>query len=209
VVDLKQGKVLRQIIGGMETEGIEFSADGKHILVTNEADENVTVHEIATGKLVKKVDTRPYGNRPRGVKRSPDNKFYVVTLEFSNKLVVLDEKFDVKKAVATGDVPYGVAFDRKGERLFVALSKGKALQVFDTKTFEPIAKAPTGDRCWHFSFTPDDQRILVACGRSNEVVVLDANTYKPLKRIEDKKMPWGVITYPKSIGSLDWPEARE
>jgi YVTN family beta-propeller protein len=207
VVDLNQGKVVREIVGGMETEGIEFSADGKHILVTNEADENVSVHEIATGKLVKKIDTKKYGNRPRGVKRAPDGSFYVVTLEYGNKLVVLDAKFDVQKVVSTGDVPYGVSFNRKGDRLFVALSKGKALQVFDTKTFEVIGTAPTGDRCWHFSFTPDDQRILVACGRSNEVVVIDAATLKPIKRIEDKKLPWGVVTYPKSVGSLDWPES--
>jgi YVTN family beta-propeller protein len=205
VVDLKQGKVVREIIGGMETEGIEFSADGKQILVTNEADENVSVHDIATGKLVKKVDTKPYGNRPRGVKRAPDGSVYVVTLEFSSKLVVLDSKYNVQKTVATGDTPYGVAFDRKGERLFVALSKGKALQVFDAKTFEPLASVPTGERCWHFSFTPDDKSILVACGRSNDVVVIDTATLKPIKRIEDKKLPWGVVTYPKAVGSLDWP----
>ena len=85
------------------------------------------------------------------------------------------------------------------------LAKGKALQVFDAKTFEPIRNVPTGDRCWHFTFTPDDSHILVACGRSNEVVVIDAKTLEPVKRIADKKMPWGIVTYPKAIGSLDVP----
>jgi YVTN family beta-propeller protein len=205
VVDLKQGKVIRAITGGMETEGIEFSADGKSILVTNEADENITVHEIATGKLVKKIPTAKYGNRPRGIKRAPDGKSYAATLEYGNKLVILDHQFNVSKVVSTGEVPYGLAFDRKGERLFVALAKGKALQVFDTKTYEPIASVPIGDRCWHFTFTPDDSQILVACGRSNDVVVIDAKTLEPVKRIEDKKMPWGIVTYPKSVGSLDMP----
>jgi YVTN family beta-propeller protein len=205
VVDLKQGKVIRAITGGMETEGIEFSADGKSILVTNEADENITVHEIATGKLVKKIPTAKYGNRPRGIKRAPDGKSYAATLEYGNKLVILDPQFNVSKVVSTGEVPYGLAFDRKGERLFVALAKGKALQVFDTKTYEPIASVPIGDRCWHFTFTPDDSQILVACGRSNDVVVIDAKTLEPVKRIEDKKMPWGIVTYPKSVGSLDMP----
>ena len=152
VVDLKQGKVIRTITGGMETEGIEFSADGKMILVTNEADENISVHEIATGKLVKKISTKKYGNRPRGIKMAPDGKSYAATLEYGNKLVLLDADFNVVKALTTGEVPYGLAFDRKGERLFVALSKGKALQVFDTKTYEPIKSVPTGDRCWHFTF---------------------------------------------------------
>jgi YVTN family beta-propeller protein len=53
-----------EITGGMETEGIEFSADGNKIIVTNEDDNNLTVHDIASGKLLNTIDTRPYGNRP-------------------------------------------------------------------------------------------------------------------------------------------------
>jgi YVTN family beta-propeller protein len=68
-----------------------------------------------------------------------------------------------------------------------------------------VQNVPTGERCWHFTFTPDDSHILVACGRSNEIVVIDAKTLKPVKRIADKKLPWGIVTYPKSIGSLDMP----
>ncbi|HZR02217.1 MAG TPA: cytochrome D1 domain-containing protein [Burkholderiales bacterium] len=205
VIDLKQGQVIREITGGMETEGIEFSGDGKKILVTNEADQNVTVYDIATGKLLKTISTKEYGNRPRGIKIAPNGKYYVVSLEYSNKLVLLDDQFNVIKVVPTGDTPYGLAFSRDGERLFVALSKADALQVFDTRTWQPIRNIPTGQRCWHFSFTPDDSKILVACGRSNEIVVIDAKTFEPIKHIEDKKMPWGIVTYPKSIGSLDAP----
>lgn len=205
VVDLLKGEVIRRIVGGIETEGIEFSADGQHILITNEADDTITVHEIATGKQVKRIDTKPHGPRPRGIKMAPDGKRYIATLEFGNKLLVLDEQFEPVKTVATGKVPYGVTFDRKGERLFVALAHGKALQVFDGATLAPLAEVPTGTRCWHFTFTPDDAQILVACGRSHEVVVIDAKTLKEVKRIEDKKLPWGIVTWPKSVGSLDVP----
>ena len=43
VVDLKKGKKVREITGGPETEGLEFSADGKKLIVTNEADNTITV----------------------------------------------------------------------------------------------------------------------------------------------------------------------
>jgi YVTN family beta-propeller protein len=206
VVDLDRGKVVRSIKGGMETEGIEFAADGKHIIVTNEADDNIAVHEIATGKVVKTIDTKPWGDRPRGIKMAPDGKSYVATLEFGNALIVLDGDYKVIKKVQTGESPYGVSFDRAGERLFVAAAKSKTLQVFDAKTYAPIKNVPTGNRCWHFSFTPDEKSILLACGRSNEVIVIDAKTLEPVKRIADSKLPWGVVTYPKSMGSLDRPE---
>ena len=42
MVDLKKGKKVREITGGPETEGLEFSADGKKLIVTNEADNTIT-----------------------------------------------------------------------------------------------------------------------------------------------------------------------
>jgi DNA-binding beta-propeller fold protein YncE len=206
VVDLDSGRLVRSITGGLETEGIEFSADGKRLLVTNEADNNVSVHDIATGKLLRKIDLKASGTRPRGIKIAPDGEHYVVTLEFSNVFVVIDESGRVVQSVKTGEAPYGVAFDRAGKRLFVAAARSKTLQVFDAATFAPIKDVATGARCWHFSFTPDDRAILVACGRSNEIVVVDADTLEPVKRIADTQLPWGIVTYPKSAGSVDRPE---
>ena len=203
VVDLDTGRLVRSITGGLETEGIEFSADGQRLLVTNEADNNVSVHDIATGNLLRKIDLKAYGTRPRGIKLSPDGKRYVVTLEFSNAFVVIDESYRVVQTVKTGEAPYGVAFDRAGKRLFVAAARSKTLQVFDADTFAQIKDVATGARCWHFSFTPDDRNILVACGRSNEIVVIDAQTLEPVKRIADSQLPWGIVTYPKSAGSVD------
>lgn len=205
VVDIARGKVLREITSGPETEGIEFSPDGKKMIVTNEADNTITVHSLKNGKLLKTVPTAQHGDRPRGIKVSPDGKQYVSTLEFGNKYLVLDEKFDPVRTVPTGQIPYGVAFDRQGKRLFVAASRENQLQVFDAKTHEKIKDIPTGERCWHFTFTPDDRQILLACGRSHEIVVIDAERLEVTKRIASEGLPWGVITYPKAYGSLDQP----
>ena len=205
VVDLKKGKKVREIVGGPETEGVEFSKDGKKIIITNEADNTITIHNFATGKLIKTISTKEYGDRPRGIKVSPDGNYYVATLEYGNKFMVLDKKFNVTRTVETGQAPYGISFDRKGERIFIATSKEKALQVFDAKTFEKIKDISTGNRCWHFSFTPDDKQILLACGKSQAVMVIDTETLEKTKEIGDKEMPWGVVTYPKSMGSLDQP----
>lgn len=205
VVDLEQGKKLREIVGGPETEGIEFSKDGSKLIITNEADNTVTVHNIDSGKLLKTIDTREYGIRPRGIKVSPDGETYIATLEHGNTFIVLDKDFNHVKTVKTGVSPYGVAFGPEGDRIFVASAKEKALQVFDAKTYEKVKDIPTGERCWHFSFTPDNKQILLACGRSDEVVVIDADKLEVTSRITGFAMPWGVVTYPKSIGSLDQP----
>ncbi len=203
VVDLVAGKKVREITGGPETEGIEFSADGSKLVITNEADNTVTVHDIETGELVKTIQTHEHGDRPRGIKVSPDGSTYLATLEYGNKFMVLDKDFNFVRTVDTGKTPYGIAYDTKGERIFVASNKEKALQVFDAKTYEKLKDIPTGDRCWHFSFTPDDKQILLACGKSEAVFVIDAEKLEVTKQIEVKNMPWGVVTYPKAMGSID------
>jgi len=206
VVDLDTGRLVRSITGGLETEGIEFSADGRRLLVTNEADDNVSVHDIETGDRVRTIDLKPYGTRPRGIRMAPDGRRFVVTLESSNAFVVIDESYRVVRSVKTGDAPYGVAFDRAGKRLFVAAARSRTLQVFDADTFAPVKDIATGTRCWHFSFTPDDRHILVACGRSNEIVVIDARSLEPVKRIADGQLPWAIVTWPKAAGSVDRAE---
>lgn len=205
IVDLKTGKKLKEITAGFETEGIEFSADGRFIVVTNEADENVSVHSIKTGRLIKRIDTSGYGLRPRGVKRSPDGRHYAVTLEYGNKVLILDKQFKVVKEVATGEVPYGVTYSRDGREIYVALSKGKAIQVFDANSLALKREIPVGERCWHFSFTPDDERIVAACGRSKDLLVLNPITGQTLQRISENTTPWGVVMSTPSVGSLETP----
>lgn len=205
IVDLTQGKVVQEITSGPETEGIEFSADGSKLVVTNEADNTITVHDITDGKLLKTIPTHEYGDRPRGIKVAPDGKSYVSTLEYADKFLVLDAEFNPVRTVATGKAPYGIAFDRAGKHIYVAAGKEQKLQVFDAATYEKVKEVQTGERCWHFTFTPDDKQILLACGRSHEVLVIDADKLEVTKRIGDKDLPWGVVAYPRSVGSLDKP----
>tara|TARA_B100000035_G_scaffold151114_1_gene128783 strand:- start:4640 stop:5728 length:1089 start_codon:yes stop_codon:yes gene_type:complete len=219
VVDLAEGKKIREITAGPETEGIEFSKDGKQIIVTNEADNTITVHDFASGDLLKTVKADAYGLRPRGIKVSPDGNFYVSTLEHSDNFIVLDKEFNHIKTVKTahdvlednkhkGKSPYGVSFSPSGDKLFVAASGGykkrSSLEVYDGKSFEKINRVETdGRRCWHFTFTPDNKDILLACGRSDEVLVIDVENLNIKKRIPVAGIPWGIVTYPRALGSLD------
>jgi len=206
IVDIAQGKVTKEVVGGPETEGIEFSHDGNKLIITNEADNTITVHSLETGELLKTIPTHEIGDRPRGIKSAPDGSAYVATLEFGNNFVVLDSEFNVVRTVPTGEAPYGIAYNRDGSMIYVAAGKAKTLEVYDAKSYEKVNEVATGERCWHFTFTPDDKEILLACGRSDEVLVIDTASLQVTKRIEDKQLPWGIVAYPKSVGSLDAPE---
>ena len=190
---------------GKETEGLEFSRDGKYLLVTNEAENTIGIYNADSGSRIQEINLEPYGQRPRGIKASPQGTGYAVTMEGSGTLLTLSRDFQVTKAVPTAAKPYGIAFDRAGARIFVAAAQARKLQVFSADSMQLIAEIPTGQRCWHFTFTPDDSKILLACGRSNNIVVVDANGYKPLQTIEGFKLPWGIVTYPRSYGSMGLP----
>ncbi|HEY2023150.1 MAG TPA: beta-propeller fold lactonase family protein, partial [Paraburkholderia sp.] len=203
IVDMKDWRVIRSVTSGHETEGIEFSRDGQTMLVTNEGDDTVSVYHARTGAPIRTVKLAA-GGRPRGIRLSPDGKYYVVTLESLSKFVVIDaHTFQIVKTVDTKLGPYGVAFGPDGHRLFVAAARDKAVQVFDGHTYEHIADVPVGQRCWHFSFTPDGSKLLVACGRSDAVYVLDAKSYQPIKQIGELPLAWGIVTYPHSDGSIE------
>jgi len=190
---------------GKETEGLEFSPDRKFLLVANEAQNTIGVFNESTGAHVRDIDLQTYGRRPRGVKVSPDGTRYAVTMEGSGTLLLLDANFNILKSVQTAAKPYGVAFDRSGKRIFVSAAAARKLQVFSADSLQLLAETPIGQRCWHFTFTPDDSKILLACGRSNNVVVVDADSYKQLQAISGFSTPWGIVTYPRSYGSLGRP----
>ena len=85
----------------------------------------------------------------------------------------------------------------------MAVQPHDQIQVFDAKTFALAASIPVGKRCWHFSFTPDGKKALVACGRSDTLTVIDVATRQAVSTLTGFNQPWGIVTYPKSSGSLD------
>ncbi|HKV04242.1 MAG TPA: beta-propeller fold lactonase family protein [Candidatus Acidoferrales bacterium] len=192
-------------VAGKETEGLEFSRDGKLLIVANEAQNTLGVYEIASGARIKEINLASYGKRPRGVKISPQGNLFAVTMEGSGTLLSLDQDFNVVHSAATAAKPYGVAFDRDGSRILVAAAAAQKLQVFAADSLQLLGEANIGKRCWHFTFTPDDSKILLACGRSNSVHVLDAKTYQPIRVLEGFQLPWGIVTYPPAYGSLGLP----
>ena len=196
---------VQSFVAGKETEGLEFSPDGKTLIVANEAQDSLGVYDVATGKLQREIKVGSYGKRPRGVKVSPAGNSYAVTMEGSGTLMTLDSNFNVIRSTATAAKPYGLAFDRQGSRIFVAAAAAKKLQVYSADSLQLLGEAPIGQRCWHFTFTPDDSKVLLACGRSNNIVVVDAKTYQPLGTIDGFNLPWGIVAYPRSFGSLGLP----
>ena len=209
VVNITNGKIVQDIEAGIETEGIEFTHDRQAIIITNENDSTVSVHDIKSGDKIASIDLKPHGKRPRGIKRSPVGNFYAVTMEHSDNVILITNelnKYAVVESIPTGKNPYGLMFSEDGQRLYVLASKSQQMLVYDMASREEFRTVDlNARRCWHMSFSPSGEDILIACGGSDEFLVLDAMTYAEKKRLDMPGKPWGVITYPKTFGSLDEP----
>jgi YVTN family beta-propeller protein len=208
VIDLSKFEVSSRLPASLETEGMDFSPNGRELIVANEGDDTVVVYDLipghaTSGRAIKRIDVSRFGKRPRGVKVSPDGSKVVVTLESSDNFLVLDSQYNVLKAIPTGKGPYGVAFEPGGSTVWIAAARSNQIEVLDAKTFAPVASIPVGKRCWHFSFTPDGKRVLAACGRSDALTVIDVTTRQPVSTLTGFSQPWGIVTYPKASGSLD------
>ena len=196
---------VQSFVAGKETEGLEFTPDGKSLIVANEAADSLGLYDVATGKLARTINLASYGKRPRGVKVSPQGNSFAVTMEGSGTLLSLDQNLNVIRSVATAAKPYGLAFDRQGSRIFVNAAAARKMQVYSADSLQLLGETSIGQRCWHFTFTPDDSKLLLACGRSNNVYVIDAKTYQPIGVLDGFHLPWGIVTYPRAFGSLGLP----
>ena len=205
VVDLASLKVILRIPASKETEGMDFSPDGAELAVANEGDDSLLTFALPSLTLTRKVDISKLGSRPRGIKYSPDGSRIAVSLETSDRLLVLDRSLKLIKSLDTGKGPYGVTFTAKGDQLWNAAARSGLLQVWSGQDFTPVGSVAVGKRCWHFSFTPDQSQVLAACGRSDSVFVVDAQSLKPLQEIKGLHQPWGIVTFPKAMGTLDRP----
>ena len=203
VIDLTTWAVIGRMKASLETESIEFSPDGRLLIVANEGDDTLGIYDLASLKQIKSINLSSQGSRPRGVKASPTDGTYIVTFENSDNAVLLDKDFAPLKSFATEKGPYGAAFDPQGRTLWISAARSNRLQVFDASGLTQLASIPVGKRCWHFTFTPDGSTVLLACGRSDEVQIIDAGTMTVTGSLTGFKTPWGIVTYPKTNGSLD------
>jgi DNA-binding beta-propeller fold protein YncE len=203
-IEVGSWKRLPPLHGGRETEGLEFSKDGRYLLCANESEGSIRVYDLTNHQEVCRVDLGAYGQRPRGLKRDPVRDRYVVSLENGNKLVILDKNFRAVQSVPCAQGPYGIAFDPKGKVLWVACARSSLLQGFDAERWTLLKEIPVSRRAWHFSFDPEGKNLWVACGRSGEVLVINPQGRK-IAQIPGLPMPWGLVTYPFAFGSLGLP----
>src|SRR5216110_1415654 len=200
VIDGTTGKVIGDIPDTPRTHGIALAPKSGHGFITNAGDSTVTMFDVASLAVVKKIKV-PTGGL--------DGIMYD---DFSDRIILTNHSrpigtvvaIDPKSGAIVGtvqledDSPEGAASDGKG-KIFVNNEGKSTIQVIDEKTMTAVASWPLapceGPTCIAFDRATD--RIFSGCGKTS--VVLDARTGKIV----------ATIANGDGVDALGWDPAQK
>ncbi len=148
------------------------------LLVGNKAEASVSMIDLASGREVARVPTRP---GPHEIAVSGDGKLAVVTNygtdEPGNSLTIIE--IEQGKAVATIDLgeytrPHGIVFMPGNRRVLVTAEGARALLEVDVRDSTVEKVIPTGQETSHMlAYDPSGKRAFVANIGSGSVSLID------------------------------------
>ena len=165
VLDLENGKKIRDVPTGAGAEGVEVSPDGTRVYVTNREADTVTTLDAETLAVLATAESRSF---PIRAAVTPDGRQVLVSNARSGTLSVLDarEPGKIARTIELGDlrrtagadgaagerllefgespVPIGIEISPDGRRAYVAASTADAVVVIDLVSFEVVGKLPAG-----------------------------------------------------------------
>jgi hypothetical protein len=200
VVDGASGKVLGDIPDTPRMHGVGIAAKHNHGFTTNAGDSTVTMFDLKTLAVIKKIPVKTGGL---------DGIMYD---DFTDHIILTNHSRPIGTAVAldanTGDIvgtaelednaPEGAASDGKG-KLFVNNESKNTMQVLDAKTMKVLASWPL-DPCdgpTGIAYDRKTDRIFSGCQKTS--VVVDAKTGKVVATIPNGE----------GVDALGWDAAQK
>lgn len=200
VVEGATGKVLGDIPNTPRTHGIALAHKWNHGFTTNGGDSTVTMFDLKTFAVIKKI---PAGIDGLDGIMYDDATDRILTIDHSHPMgtmVVIDPNGGtvVGTVTLTGRAPEGGVSDGKG-KIYVNLEDKNAIDVVDTKTWTVVATWPITacDGPTGIAMDRTTQRIFSGCGKTS--VVTDAATGKVVAEIPNGN----------GVDALGWDQSQK
>jgi DNA-binding beta-propeller fold protein YncE len=181
VVDLKAGKLVKQIPDQQKIQGIAYVPDLDRIFVGNGKDGVCNVFDGKSYELVRSIKLDDADN----VRYEPRSKMIYVT-HAENALAVIDPKtLEVKTTINLPGAPEAFQIDPVQSRLYINIPDPSQVVVVDAERNEVVAKFPLTLAQGNFPLAIDatNGRLFIGCRKKPMVVLLDAKTGKELAGI--------------------------
>lgn len=165
-IDVKTRTVLREFdTGSAWTKWVELSPDEQTLYASNWSGDDVSVIDLASGKLVKRVGV---SNTPRGMYATDDGKYLYVAGFDSGDL----ERIDLATGVVTtlfadGGALRHIVADEKTRRLFISDMSKNLVWVHDMDTGLTTKFVDVDEKPNTIDLTPDGKMLFVSCRGAN------------------------------------------
>jgi DNA-binding beta-propeller fold protein YncE len=182
VVDLKSGKLVKQIPDQQKIQGVAYVPEVDRIFVGNGKDGVCNVFDGKNYELARSIKLEDADN----VRYDPRTKQVFVT-HAENALSAIDpKKLEVKATIKLSGAPEAFQLDPTQPRLYVNIPKPSQVAVVDTEKNEVVAKFPLtlAEANYPLAFDAKGGRLFVGCRKKPMVVVLDAKTGKEVASVE-------------------------
>jgi YVTN family beta-propeller protein len=190
--------------------GLAFTNDGKHLLVSGGEGNGIYVLKYADGKAEREDLIRPEAKSPANfiagicVQAGGDKVF--VCNEANHEIWVLKgDKLEFEEKIPVGQHPHSCVLGTDKRHLYVSDWGSRAVSVVDTKTNRKVRDLPVGLRPTDMALAPDG-RLFVACSGDNTVHVIQTRALEavqegasPTRRIpEGTREVISTSLYPQS-----------
>lgn len=182
IVDLKAGKLVKQITGQKKAQGVAFAPALNRIYQGNGTD---GVCNVFDGTSFKTLHTLKLSDADNVRYHAASGLVYVG--HGDKALTAFDAKtYDVKATILLPGAPESFQIDAERKRMYVNCLKPATVAVIDLEKHEVVAKYPLTLADANYPLTLDlkGQRVFVGCRKKPTVVVLDAVTGKELAGVE-------------------------
>ncbi|MDQ1719713.1 MAG: hypothetical protein QOE89_3666, partial [Pseudonocardiales bacterium] len=121
---------------------MDFTADGRRLLVSCEFANRLAVIDVASHRLVRTVDLHQVsGGMPQDVKLSPDGRIFYVADMMANGIYLIDAtSFRVLGFQRTGRGAHGLYISRDSRQMYVTNRDQGSISVINLATRKPVAK---------------------------------------------------------------------
>ena len=164
----------RTIGAGAEPSLVTFRKDGKLVLAGSQPDRNLSIFDVATGKIVVRL---PLPLAPRNFRSNADGGYLFITGDgIDAAVIVFPYSTEVWQTVLAGHAPGAMAISSNPEYLLVANPDSGSITVLDLVTLKLVGVIGVGQSPCHILLTggkrPDEQFVLVLNKQSGDMAVI-------------------------------------
>jgi YVTN family beta-propeller protein len=160
VIDNAELKLIANVLVGSRPREAKFTPDGKQVWVSSEVGGSVSVIDVATWKVLKKIrfdvpGVRPQLLQPVGMEFTKDGRYLFVALGPANRVAVIDPKaYEVKDYILVGQRPWHLELSPDQSKLYVANGLTNDMTIIDVASLKAEKSVPVGRLPWGVAVIP-------------------------------------------------------